>query len=106
MNGQFSIGPYRTDFYFPEHKTVVQCDEYDDRNRDIDYEINRPNFIEDQLKCMFIRYNPDAGNVMIARVFSKIFRYIYLKGSFQPAHIIFQPIKDGIINESQEHNFL
>lgn len=106
MNGQFSIGPYRIDFYFPEHKTAVQCDEYDNRNRNIDYQINRPDFIEDQLKCMFIRYNPDAGNFMIARVLSKIFGYIYFKGSSQPARTIFQPIKDGIINESQEHNSL
>ena len=72
-NRQFSIGSYRINFYFPEHKLAVKCDEYDHKDRDIDYEINRQKFIEDRLNCKFIRYNPDAKDFTIGRVLNRIF---------------------------------
>ena len=49
MKRQFSIGPYRIDLYFTEHKLAIECDEHDHKDRDIDYEISRQAFIEDQL---------------------------------------------------------
>ena len=39
MKQQFSIGSYRIDLYFPEHKLAIECDEHDGKDRDIDYEI-------------------------------------------------------------------
>ena len=27
MKGQFSIRPYRIDFYFPDHKLAIECNE-------------------------------------------------------------------------------
>ena len=54
---QFSIGSYRIDLYFPQHKLAIECDEHDHKGRDINYEIRRQKFIEDQLNCKFIRYN-------------------------------------------------
>ena len=65
MKRQSSIGSYRIDLHFPEHILAIECDENDHKDRDINYEIMRQKFIEDQLNCMFIRYNPDANDFTI-----------------------------------------
>ena len=49
MNRQFSIGFYKNDLYFPKHKLAIEFDEHDHKDRDINYEIRRQKFIEDQL---------------------------------------------------------
>ena len=77
MKRQFSNGPHRIDLYFPEHKLAIECSEHDHRDRDINYEIKRKKFIEDQLNCKFIRYNPDAEDFTTERILNKIFQYIY-----------------------------
>ena len=81
MKRQFNIGSYRIDLYFPEHKLAIECDDHDRKDRDINYEIRRQKFIEDQLNCKFIRYNPDAKDFTIESVLNKIFQYIYQKSS-------------------------
>ena len=78
MKPQFSIGSYRINLYFTEHKLAIECDENDHKDKDIDYEIRRQVFIEDQLNCKCIRYNPDAKDFMIEKAFNKIFQYICL----------------------------
>ena len=83
MKRQFSIGSHRIDLYFPKHKLTIECDEHNHKDRDIDYEIIRQKFIEDQLNCKFIRYNPDAKDFVIESVLNKIFQYIYQKRSLQ-----------------------
>ena len=45
MKQQFSIGSYRINLYFPENKLANECDKYDHKGRDIDYEIRRQTFI-------------------------------------------------------------
>ena len=78
MNRQFSIGFYRPErigLYFSEHKLDFECDKYDHKYRDISYEINRQNLIEDQLNCKFSRYNPAAEDFTVERDFS-IFPFI------------------------------
>ena len=81
MKRQFSFGSYRIDLYFPEHKLAIECDEHDHKDRDINYERRQQEFIEDQLNCKFIRYNPDAKDFMIKSVLNKIFQYIYQRCS-------------------------
>ena len=76
---QFSIVPYWINLYFPEHKLATECDDHDHKDRDINYEIRRQTFIEDQLNCTFIRYNPDAKDFTIESVSNMIFQYIYQK---------------------------
>ena len=88
MKQQFSIGSYRIDLYFPEHKLPTKCNEHDYKDRDIDYEISRPAFMEDQLSCKFIRYNPDAKDFTIEKLLNKIFQYICLGRSSLVLHII------------------
>ena len=41
MKRRFRIGSYRIDLYFPQHKLAIDCDEYDHKGRDINYEIKR-----------------------------------------------------------------
>ena len=79
MKRQFSIGFFRIDLYFPEHKLASECDEHHHKDRDINYEIRRQKFIEDQLNCKFIRYNPNGKDFTIESVLNKIFQYIYQK---------------------------
>ena len=81
MKQQFSIGSYRIDLYFPEHKLAIESNEHDHKDRDINYEIRRQKYIEDQLHCKFIRFNPDAKDFMVESVLNKIFQYIYQKRS-------------------------
>ena len=48
---------------------------------DINYEVRRQKFIEDQLNYKFIRYNHDAKDFMIESVLNKIFQCVYQKSS-------------------------
>ena len=59
MVRQIPIGKYRIDLYFSAYKLALECDEFGRNNRDISYEINRQKFIEEQLQCQFVQYNPD-----------------------------------------------
>ena len=79
MKQQFSIGSYRIDLYFPEHKLTTKCNEHDYKDRDIDYEISRPAFMEDQLSCKFIRHNPDAKDFTIEKLLKRFFN-IFISG--------------------------
>ena len=78
---QFSIGSCRIELYFPEHNLAIESDEHDHKDRDINHEMRLQKFIEDQLNCKFIRYNPDAKYFMIESVLNKVFQYIYQKRS-------------------------
>ena len=81
MKRQFIIGSYRIALYVPEHKLAIECNEHDRKNRDVNYEIRRQKFIEGQLNCKLIRYNPDAKDFTIESVLNQIFQYIYQKRS-------------------------
>ena len=81
MKRQLRIGSYRINLYFPKHKLATECNKHDHKDGDITYEIRWQKFIEDQLNCKFIRYCPDAKDVMIESVLNKIFECIYQKHS-------------------------
>ena len=74
MERQFKIGNYRIDLYLSEHKIAVEFDEFDHIGRDINYEIYRQKFIEEQLQCTFVRYNPDDKDFDMALVLNEIYR--------------------------------
>lgn len=73
---QFSIDNYRIDLYFIDQKIAVECDEFNHKDRNIEYEIERQKFIEKQLECKFIRFNPDEKNFNIFKVIEKITKEI------------------------------
>ena len=70
---------YRIDLYFPEHKLAAVCDEYDYKNRAIDYKINQEKFTEYQLNCKFLSYYSHAKDFTIEGVLNNSFQYVYVK---------------------------
>ena len=81
LKRQFSIGSYRINLYFPEHKLATECDEHNHKDRDMNYEIRKQKFIEDQLNCKCLRYYPNVKDFTIKSVLTNIFQYIYQKHS-------------------------
>ena len=81
MIQQFSVGKYRIGLHFPEYKLAIECDEFDHRDRDIGYKVERQKHIEKLLNCTFLRSNPDAKDFCILEVVNKIF--VRIKFSFQ-----------------------
>ena len=73
MLTQFSVDGYKIDLYFSRHKLAVECDEFDHKDRDIEYEVRRQKYIENKLGCQFIRFNPDARRFNIFEVANRIF---------------------------------
>ena len=45
MIHQLSVGKYRTELYFPRYKLAIECDEFEYRDRDIEYDVERPKYI-------------------------------------------------------------
>ena len=81
MIHQFSAGKYRIDLYFPKYKLAIECDEFDHRDRDIEYEAERQKNIEMLLDCTFVRFNPDAKDFCILKTVNKVF--VHINSSFQ-----------------------
>ena len=55
---QYKVGPYKVDMYLPKANIAVECDEYDHQKYDVVTETNRQLYIEKQLQCRFVRFNP------------------------------------------------
>jgi very-short-patch-repair endonuclease len=73
------VGPYRIDLYLPEYKLAIECDENGHQDRDVYEEVERQKFLEQTLKCKFIRYNPDANDFDIYTVINQIMKHIMKK---------------------------
>ena len=71
---QYPIGPYRIDLYFPTLKIAVECDEFNHRDRNTSLEFTRQQYIETQLNCRFVRFNPDSKEFCIYRVIGDLAR--------------------------------
>ena len=76
---QYKVGIYRIDLYLPEYKLAIEVDEFDHCDRDKIYEKERQNFIEKELNCKFIRFNPDQKNFNIGDIISIILDETLLK---------------------------
>ena len=57
---QFCCGQYRIDLYFPKQKVAVECDEHGHNAYSLEAEVARQTFLEQQLGCKFIRYDPHS----------------------------------------------
>ena len=73
---QFNIDEYKIELYFPKHKLVVKCDEFDHKDRNIEYEVRRQNYTENKLGCQFIQFNPDGRGFNIFEVVNRFFSCI------------------------------
>ena len=78
---QFGVGKYQIDPYFPKYKLAIECDEFDHRDGDVEYEVEQQRHIEKLLKCAFVRFNPDTKDFCILGFVNKIF--VQIKSSFQ-----------------------
>ncbi len=74
MIQQFSVGTYRIDLYFPKYKIAIECDEKSVHTRDkhLEYDKERQDFIVSELGCTFIRYRPEEDEMELADVIYKI----------------------------------
>ena len=70
---QFGVGKYRIGLYFPRYKLAIECDEFDHRDRDFGYEVERLKHMEKLFNCTFVRFNPDAKDFGILEVVNRIF---------------------------------
>jgi hypothetical protein len=53
---------------FPDQSLAIECDEFNHADRDPKYEKERQSFIENELKCKFIRFNPDSKDFSVHKV--------------------------------------
>ena len=78
MEFQKEIDMYRTDLYFTDYKLCVECDEHHghslERKKYEDEE--RQKYIQETLKCKFIRFKPDDKDFDVLNVISDIFDHI------------------------------
>jgi hypothetical protein len=57
----------------------VECDEFGHLDRKEYEEKERQKYLEEKLKCKFIRYNPDAKDFDIYTVINQIMKHIMKK---------------------------
>jgi very-short-patch-repair endonuclease len=73
---QYSIDNYKVDLYFDKLNLVIECDEFGHSHYDDENEKQRQLYIENKLKCKFIRFNPDVLNFDFTDTISQIYNYI------------------------------
>ncbi len=60
MKHQHPVLKYKIDLYFPAHNFAIESDENNHKDRNMMYEKTRQDKITKKIKCIWIRYNPDA----------------------------------------------
>ena len=73
---QYSVLGYRIDLYFRDYKLAVEVDKKGHKDRNIDHEIKIQKALEKELRCEFIRINPDAKDFNIFKTINEIHRHI------------------------------
>lgn len=74
---QFLIKTYRVDLYFPKYYLVIECDEYNHRDRNKFYENEREQYII-SLGNTIIRYNPNDEKFDLSFVFQSINKILFI----------------------------
>lgn len=74
---QYRVGSYRIDLYFIDKKIAVECDELGHSDRCPQQEQRRQEYIEGELSCKFIRFNPDAKDFELSNVVNQLIRAMY-----------------------------
>ena len=69
---QYKIYKYYIDLYIPELLLAIECDELNHKEYNKYEETTRMNIIKENLKCNFIRYNPNETNFDISNIISQI----------------------------------
>ena len=69
---QHNVLGYRTDAYFRKYKLAIELDKQENKDRNIDYEMQRQKVLERKICCEFIRINPAKENFNIFVEIDKI----------------------------------
>ena len=69
---QFAIGSYRLDLYLTSIRVAVECDEHGHRQYDQVAELARQSFVEAQLGCVFVKFDPFAADFSLHEVAARI----------------------------------
>lgn len=69
---QFRIGPYRVDLYLSSAKIAIECDEHTHASYSKLAEVQRQTFIEAQLGCTFVRFDPCAMDFSLMDLVAEI----------------------------------
>jgi very-short-patch-repair endonuclease len=72
---QYNIGKYYIDLYIEDKKLAIECDEHNHKGYDQNKEESRQNYIETQLDCEFMRFNPDDKEFKLSGLLSNILMY-------------------------------
>ena len=79
MDLQFSVGGYRIDLYFPEHRLAVECDEEGAHGPGrVSQDRERQLFIESELKCTFVRFRPQRQGFSMPCLLNSVLRGLLL----------------------------
>lgn len=73
---QYAVLTYRIDLYFPDYGIAVECDEFLSHLGCATTDDKRQHAIEHELKCVFIRFNPDWKKFKIQSIIAQIFKLI------------------------------
>jgi very-short-patch-repair endonuclease len=69
---QYSVGPYRVDLYLRAARIAVECDEIGHVDKDAVLDGKRQAFIEAELSCQFVRFDPQSHGFNIGNVIAEI----------------------------------
>lgn len=65
---QYAVSNYRIDMYIQDLQIAIECDENDHIYRNKDYDYQRQKYIESELKCKFIRFNPHCTSFSLSKL--------------------------------------
>ena len=74
---QKTVGCYRVDLYIPNENIAIEIDENNHNDRCPVYERLRESSIQNHLRCLFLRFNPDAHDFNIATCLAQITKLVY-----------------------------
>jgi very-short-patch-repair endonuclease len=75
---QYKIGKYKADLYFIDYKLVIECDEYNHKDRDPIKEKLRDEYMI-LLGNKIIRYNPNEKSFDLSNVLNQINKILFSK---------------------------
>lgn len=73
---QYPVGKYKVDLYLKTHKIAIECDEHNHSDRNKVNEVERQQYIENKLGCIFYRFNPDSKDFSIFNVIRDVIEII------------------------------
>lgn len=69
---QYIVGHYRIDLYIPKYNIAIEIDEEEHKYKK-DYDLQRQNYIENQIHCKFIRINEgESCGSVIAKIVKEL----------------------------------